>query len=648
MPDIHARTGQELARFLREHRQDIIDRWTAWARTLSPAERLPHEKLVDHIPRIVDRIADMAEQLAAGEHVEPPHESDLHALVRLEEGFDLADVVTEYAILRECIHEVSSSVPNLIPGDVRVLNRAIDQATRATVRRFSEASQRTIKTLDRISTLALGKRTLNELLDELLELLMQTSPAVDSVALLLREGDRLVVRAAKGIIGEREEGFSLKIGEGFAGSIAADRKPRLVRSAMTDPLVESDFLRQSGIRALYGVPLEDGELIGVAHMGSRTAYEFSDEDTLLFRALANRATAVIVEAQLREREREALRSAERAHQTLQSLMDASIDAITVRDREGHYRFVSRSAAAVYGYQPQEVTGRTWSELDIPGADIQEMVNRAIDSGQPQRGEVRVPVEGSERVFEYTVSPIAHSDMAVVIARDVTTRKAIEVERDLFLGILGHDIRNPLAVIKISTHALLRKADALPPGIVRTLGRVGVAVDRMERMISQLLDYARTTHGGGIPLERARIDLARMCRQIIESFEVSHPRASLEFESTGDCTGVWDPDRLHQVVQNLVANAIEHGDPAQPVHIHLDCGDHEAVLRICNQNAKGPIPPELLPRIFDPFRIGHDPAQRTGLGLGLYITKQIVEAHGGSVDVESSIDAGTIFTVRLPR
>jgi signal transduction histidine kinase len=525
------RTGKELAAFLRARREEIIERWTAWARTLSPAERLPHEKLVDHIPRIVDRIAEMAEAMAAGQPVRPPQqESDLHALVRLEEGFDLADVVTEYAILRECIQEVSTSVPDLIPDDVRVLNRAIDEATRATVRRFAEASHRTIKALDRISTLALGKRTLQEILDELLAILMQTSPAVDSVAILLREGDRLVVRAAAGIVGDRIIGHVVPIGEGFAGTVAKERKPRLLRSAMTDPLVKGNILRDSGIRALYGVPLEDGELIGVAHMGSRTAYEFSDEDMLLFRALANRATAVIVEAQLKERERAALAA-----------------------------------------------------------------------------------------------------------------------RDLVLAILGHDIRNPLAVIKMSTTALLRNSGNLPPGVVRTLGRMGSSVDRIERMISQLLDYARTTQGQGFTLERRPTDLAQLCREIIEGFEISHPSAAVELAITGDCSGVWDPDRLRRVIQNLLGNAIEHGDAEGLVQLSLEGGAGEVVLAIRNQNGDGPIPPELLPRIFEPFRTGGgEGEQHDGLGLGLYIAQQIILAHGGSVGVESTQHDGTIFTVRLPR
>ena len=525
-----SRTGRELAAFLRERREEIIERWTAWARTLSPAERLPHEKLVDHIPRIVDRIAEMAEALAAGQPVRPPQqESDLHALVRLEEGFDLADVITEYSILRECIQEVSSSVPDLIPDDVRVLNRAIDEATRATVRRFADASQRTIKALDRISTLGLGRLTLQQILDELLAILMQTSPAVDSVALLLLEGGRLVVRAAAGIASERETRFTLAVGEGFAGCIARDRKPMLLRSASTDPLVKSEYLRGSGIRALYGVPLVDSELVGVAHMGSRTAYEFSDEDMLLFRALANRATAVIVEAQLKERERAALEA-----------------------------------------------------------------------------------------------------------------------RDLVLAILGHDIRNPLQVIKMSTNALLRNSANLPPGLVRTLGRMDGAVGRIERMIAQLLDYARSTQGQGIAIERRPTNLAELCREIIEGFEVSHPNAAIELAVSGDCSGVWDPDRLRRVIQNLLGNAIEHGDPDALVQVSLDGGDAEVVLAIRNQNGDGPIPAELLPRIFEPFRIGRTGEQSDGLGLGLYIAQQIIQAHGGSVGVESTEQDGTIFTVRLPR
>jgi signal transduction histidine kinase len=199
---------------------------------------------------------------------------------------------------------------------VALLNVALDAALLEAVQRYQEASQRLMKALDRVSTETVGSSTVDELLARLMRVLMETSPSIDSVTILLREGDRLRVRAAVGLVQERDAGFTLAIGEGFAGTVAARREPVSLRDASHDPLLVSDFIRSRGVRALYGVPLVETEVIGVAHIGSLTANEFSDEERLLFRALANRATGLIVEGQLRDAERSARQEAEKAAELL--------------------------------------------------------------------------------------------------------------------------------------------------------------------------------------------------------------------------------------------------------------------------------------------------------------------------------------------
>jgi signal transduction histidine kinase len=169
---------------------------------------------------------------------------------------------------------------------------------------------------------------------------------------------------------------------------------------------------------------------------------------------------------------------------------------------------------------------------------------------------------------------------------------------------------------------------------------------MMRMISNILDFARGRLGGGIPLELNRADLREIVRQAVEELAVAHPEQVLEFHAEGDGGGQFDPDRLSQVVGNLVSNALSHGRPGTPVRITVRDAGPEVVLEVWNQGT--PIAPEFLPRIFEPFRQGEARLSSHGLGLGLYIVAEVVKAHGGTVEARSTAEEGTTFTVRLPR
>ncbi len=312
------RGTEQLARltdFIKTRRNEIIDAWAGSVRQLPVAHDLARPLLVDHIPDLLDRICEIAEHVGAGGKGQSPFDlAELHASERLEEGFDLGQVVTEYRLLRSCIVQLWAQhvvgVDQLT--DLQALDEAIDISIGASVERFTQARDRTLRALDRIATEAFGSRTLDELLQRLLHVMHQTTAAVDTTAILLREGDILRVRAAVGLGRESEQGFTLKVGEGFAGAIAATATPQTFddhpRVAIKSPL-----LAAAGLHTLYGVPLvEDGEVIGVAHMGSKHAPEFSTQDKRLFAALTARATSAIKQHMLHEA---ALRASQEARES---------------------------------------------------------------------------------------------------------------------------------------------------------------------------------------------------------------------------------------------------------------------------------------------------------------------------------------------
>ncbi|HEY8924658.1 MAG TPA: ATP-binding protein [Polyangia bacterium] len=229
-----------------------------------------------------------------------------------------------------------------------------------------------------------------------------------------------------------------------------------------------------------------------------------------------------------------------------------------------------------------------------------------------------------------------------------TRRRYEAENtsrfaETFVGILGHDLRNPLNAISMTARLLERKEAHDPRAIRRILS----STERMSNMVAQLLDLTRSRLAGGITIERRAIRLGQMILEVMDELRRTHPEREIRFEQRGDDSALGDQDRLAQVVSNLVGNAVEHGDAAGPVVVTLTASGDFSVLTVHNKGQ--PIPPDLQPIIFDPFRrttARGDLAR--GLGLGLFISQQIVLAHGGTIDLTSSLEEGTTFTVRLPR
>jgi signal transduction histidine kinase len=216
--------------------------------------------------------------------------------------------------------------------------------------------------------------------------------------------------------------------------------------------------------------------------------------------------------------------------------------------------------------------------------------------------------------------------------------------DMFVSILGHDLRTPLAAIKTAAGLIVRSAD--DARCLRSAGRILGSTDRMTRMIEQLLDFARIRQGRGILLRLARTDLGELARHVLEEIGDANPQARIEVATSGDLSGRWDADRLHQVVSNLVGNSVQHGNPDEPITVELDGSSPKLVrLRVANL---GTISAEEVPALFEPFkRTTAAQGRDQGLGLGLFIAREIVRAHGGSLALRSA-SGTTIFEATLPR
>jgi PAS domain S-box-containing protein len=800
-----AETGGRLrlCDFIRDQRALILEDWERAVRLLPCNRESSHPRLLDHLPWLLDRVAELVEGVHTGEQGALEELPEAQVLQRLDVGFDLEQVTREYSLLRTCIlrlygqfvgREGLGEVETTL-REVERFNQMFDEAMATAVSRCSRAHERTLVALERISEAVLGLEDLDTFLQRLLQVVLETTEAVDSVTLLVREGDLLRVRASVGLEEEVATGFTLQVGEGFSGKIAAERRPVEVRSAATDPLVRSEFLKARGTRALYGVPILAGhELLGVAHIGSRTAFEFSKEDKVLFRAMVGRATSLFMQLRLSSRERAAREEMETRKRLLDLIIEQSGDAIIMADEKGVLRIFNAEAERQHGVTLREVAAPDWTATyglltlngcpltleetplyralqgatvsdarwtvqrpdgslrilngtasplrrpdgslagavltardeterlrreaeqaetlalldtllatapiglafvdrqlrfvrinrmlaDINGVPVEQTLGRPLIEVVPELAESQLPL--LRRVFE-TGEPIRDTEVGLVsqadagrlhyflvsyypvrdvrgevrwvgsVVVDITERQRAEEElrraaefRERFLGIVSHDLRNPLNAILLSANALMR-AEELPARQLKAVRRIVTSAERMGRMIGELLDFTRGRLGGGIPISRKPLNLRHLCRNVLEELEAAHPGRELLLEAEGHFQGEWDPDRLAQVFGNLFKNALDYSPEGSPVRISLH--DEGETVRVEMNNQGPPIPAELLPSIFQPFRRFSEEGSHptSGLGLGLFIVEQIVRGHGGTVSVRSNPREGTTFTVRLPR
>jgi signal transduction histidine kinase len=226
---------------------------------------------------------------------------------------------------------------------------------------------------------------------------------------------------------------------------------------------------------------------------------------------------------------------------------------------------------------------------------------------------------------------------VGVLGDISDEKQGQREREFFLGALGHDLRNPLNAIMMTGSAL---ADYDDPTLLKLGGQIVGSAQRMAALISDMLDFVRS-RAGGVPISRRSADMNAIIRDVIAEVEIAHKTTRIAFHPADSAVGLWDPGRLGQIVQNLVTNALRHGDPDETVRVAVRGRGDQVLFEVVNAGV--PIPLAIRSRIFEPFV----QAGGNGYGLGLYITKQLVEAHGGHIEL-LSLDRQTTFRVTLPK
>ncbi|HYO59906.1 sensor histidine kinase [Archangium sp.] len=367
-----------------------------------------------------------------------------------------------------------------------------------------------------------------------------------------------------------------------------------------------------------------------------------------------------------ERER-ARAQAEVAAERLRIISDSVPALVAYVDVELRYLFSNTAYRRKLGLDTSEMLGRTVREVMGEEAfrRVASVWEEALTTRRPVRAENTLNPNGAKRMdvrldLIPDVTPEGTLRGIVILAVDVTDAKRAEArlkeavshlehERELrerFISMLSHDLRNPLSAAKVNAQALLRKVPE-PEVLYRKGARIIDSLERADRMIRDLLDASALRAGSTLVLQRSPLELVAFGRQLLEELATLHgDRFVLRTDET-ELVGCWDGDALRRAIENLCGNAMKYGDSAHPVVVSISCHGPSAVLSVHNRGKA--IPPEEQQTIFDSLRRGPSAQSsgKTGWGVGLSLVKGVVDAHGGSVQVESSPAQGTTFTVTLP-
>jgi PAS domain S-box-containing protein len=360
-----------------------------------------------------------------------------------------------------------------------------------------------------------------------------------------------------------------------------------------------------------------------------------------------------------EDQRRAEAALKQSEARLRAFFEANLIGLIFFDMEGGITEANDAFLEAVGYTREDLReGRIdWRRLTPPEwhALDAELVEEMLRTGRHCPAEKEYFRKDGTRlplIVASTFFPGSRKE-GIGFILDITERKAAEEQQrrvyefqDRLIGIASHDIRSPTAAILTTSQTLLARP-GLDEKLRRPVERIARSAARVERLIGALLDYTRARLGGGIPVMPQAMDLREVVAQGGEEARAAHPSRDILLELGAPVPGVWDANRLAQVVSNLLDNALKYGEPTRPIRVSLREEAGAACLEVHNE---GPaIPKELLSSLFEPFQRGEqrDETIKLSLGLGLYIVREVVRAHGGTVEVQSDEARGTTFRVRLP-
>jgi PAS domain S-box-containing protein len=407
--------------------------------------------------------------------------------------------------------------------------------------------------------------------------------------------------------------------------------------------------------ASVAVPLVVSERVrGVLGVDFDAPRRFDAADCSFILAVADQAALALERARLYEQQQALRTHAEEAAALLDTMFSSVPIGLAFVDWDLRFVHANSAWGRLHGLAPQAFVGHvvTSALAGDAGTSRAARWRRILATGEPALDveDSRADPEGpGRRTWLESCHPVvAGSDTVglAVVAREVTRARRAEEFRNNLLGIVGHDLRNPLGAISGFAH-FLRRVGGLDERQLRTIGRIEACAGKAARIAHDLLDLTRIESAQGLSIEPRPARADEICAATALEAETAFAGRQVRVTGAGDPAVVWDAARISQALSNLVVNAIEHGAPDRPVTVEWVAGADAVSLRVHNWGP--PIPAAVLAQLFEPFRPGaRAGARASGVGLGLYIVNEIARAHGGTLEVRSDDVEGTVFTLRLPR
>jgi len=403
----------------------------------------------------------------------------------------------------------------------------------------------------------------------------------------------------------------------------------------------AEYLRRIAARSTLFLPLmADGEMIGILSLGmAESGRRFGPAEQRLAAELARRVATSIVNATI-------YRDAQSAEARYRGLFEGAADAIVVVDNEGTYIDVNPAMSALTGYSRDEL-------LTIRAGDGQLTANG--DGSKPQfdeirragafRGEMELRrKDGSVVPVESVIRSVALPDGTVFInmMRDISRRRELErLQRD-FMAIVSHELKGPLTSIKGFGQIMLRQGTFSERAVDSILLQAG----QIERLINDMF-HAAQSDTDRLELWRNEVNLIEIADTAVDQARATSASHTIRLDTASpEIIGEWDRERLVQVFSNLLSNAIKYSPEGGEIVVSIRQSEHDAQVSISDQGIG--IPAAAMPRLFERFyRVEEAGRTIKGLGLGLYITRSLIEAHGGRITVSSEANRGTTFTFTLP-
>ena len=357
----------------------------------------------------------------------------------------------------------------------------------------------------------------------------------------------------------------------------------------------------------------------------------------------------------------------RTEARLRLLMESIQDyAIFMLDTDGNVATWSPGAERITGYTAEEVIGKPvsifYAKEESPSDKSKRELAIATSEGRFEEEGWRVKKDGSRYWANVVITAVRNEELQIIgfakVTRDLTERRAADEERarllqaeqaiqlrDEFLAIASHELKTPLTALQLQLQSIAMRIDGLDGKLASRFHRATSSADRLGALVEMLLDVARIT-SGRLTLERQRLDLVRVVHEVADRFgeQSRQARSPISVSAEGAIFGEWDRLRLEQVLTNLLANALKYA-AGHPVEIAASADPGHALVTVTDHGAG--ISAADLPRLFRRFERASSIKHYGGLGLGLFISREIVEAHGGSIEVKSSPGKGATFTIRLP-